>query len=129
MAKQLLTLTCEICGKNFEAHTHRTVVHCQECAEKLRREGLGPVQIKREFVANHIFGKTIEKEIAWEHSETDLAYYLHRFNRYPGYDSVMPSDLDKITDEDRITANQIAARMSAETWAQIVGESIAQIGN
>jgi len=41
----------------------------------------------------------------------------------------MPPDLDQITDEDRRLANKIAARMSAETWSPIVGESIAQIGD
>ena len=41
----------------------------------------------------------------------------------------MPSDPDQITDEDRQIANQIAARISAETWARIVGQSIAQIGD
>ncbi len=129
MAKQLLTLICETCGKKFEAHAHRRVVYCQECAEELRRKGQGPIQIKRKPAANQIFGKPHAKEIAWEHSERDLIYYLNRFNRFPTYDGVMPSDPDRITDEDRRLANQIAARMSAETWAQIVGQSIAQIGD
>jgi hypothetical protein len=65
----------------------------------------------------------------WERAESDLAYYLKRFNRFPTYDGVIPSDLDKITDEDRRIANKIAARMSAKTWAPIVGESIAQVGD
>ena len=129
MAKQLLTLICETCGKKFEAHARRRVVHCQECAEELRCKGLGPVQIRRKPAASPIFGKPQAKEIAWEHSERDLIYYLNRFNRFPTYDGVMPSDPDQITDEDRRIANQIAARMSAETWAQIVGQSIAQIGD
>jgi hypothetical protein len=129
MAKQLLTLICETCGKKFEAHARRRVVHCQECAEELRRQGLGPIQIRRRPAANPIFGKPQAKEIAWEHSERDLIYYLNRFNRFPTYDGVMPSDPDQITDEDRRIANQIAARMSAKTWAQIVSKSIAQIGD
>lgn len=129
MTRQLLTLTCEICNKKFEAHVHRKVVHCRECAEKLRRKGIGPVQSKRKPTANPIFGKPHAKEIAWENSERDLVYYLNRFNRYPTYDGVMPSDLDDITDEDRRIANQIAARMSAKTWAQILPHSIMQIGN
>jgi len=129
MVKQLLTLTCKSCGKKFEAHARRRVVHCQKCAEELRRERLGPVQIERKPAANSTFGKPQAKEIAWEHSERDLIYYLHRFNRFPTYDGVMPSDPDQITDEDRRIANQIAARTSAETWAQVVGQSIAQIGD
>jgi len=129
MGKQLLTLICETCGKKFEAHAHRRVVHCQECVEELRRKDLGPVQIRRKSAANAIFGKPQAKEIVWEHSERDLIHYLDRFNRFQTYDGVMPSDPDQVTDEDREIANQIAARMSAETWAQIVGQSIAQIGD
>lgn len=129
MAKQLLTLICETCGKKFEARAHREVVHCQECAEELRRKGLGPVQVKRKSAASPIFDKPQVKEIAWEHSERDLIYYLNRFNRFPTYDGVMPSDPDQITDEDRRIANQIAARMSAKVWAQITSQSIAKIGD
>jgi len=69
------------------------------------------------------------KEISWERAEDNLAYYLRRFNRFPTYDGVTPSHLDQITDEDRRIANKIAARMSAKTWAPIVGESIAQVGD
>jgi len=127
--RSLLTLICETCGRKFEAHARRRVVHCQECAEELRRRGLGPVQIKRRPAANRIFGKRQSKEITWEHSERDLIYYLNRFNRFPTYDGVMPADPDQLTDEDRRIANQIAARMSAKTWAQILGQSIAQVGD
>jgi DNA-directed RNA polymerase subunit RPC12/RpoP len=129
MAKQPLTLICETCGRKFEAHARRRVVHCQECAEELRHKSLGPVQIKGKPTANPIFGKPQVKEIAWEHSHRDLIYYLNRFNRFPAYDSMMPSDPDQITDEDRRIANQLAARMSAEIWAQIVGQSIEKIGD
>jgi len=129
MAKQPLILTCEICGEKFEAHARRKVVHCRECAKKLRRKGLGPVQIRRKPVAGTVSIKSEAKEIAWERGEKDLVYYLNRFNRHPKYDGVVPPDLDKITDEDRRIANQIAAKMPAETWAQIVGKSIAQISN
>ena len=129
MAKQLLTLVCESCGRKFEAHARRRVVHCQECAEELRRKGLGPVQIKRRTSANPISSKLEAKEIAWERSQSDLTYYLKRFNRFRTYDGVVPSDLDQITEEDRRIANKIAARMSAKTWAPIVGQSIAQVGD
>ena len=129
MAKQLLTLICETCGRKFEAHARRRVMHCQECGEELRRKGLGPVQIERRTSANPISSKIQAKEIAWERSESDLTYYLKRFNRFPTYDGVTPSDLDQITDEDRRIANKIAARMSAKTWAPIVGLSIAQVGD
>lgn len=129
MPKQLITLVCETCGRKFEAHAHRRLVHCRECAEELRRKGLGPVQIKRRTSATPTSGKIQAKEISWERSESDLAYYLKRFNRFPTYDGVMPSDLDQITNEDRRIANKIAARMSAKTWAPIVGESIAQVGD
>jgi len=129
MAKQLLILTCEICGEKFEAHAGRKVVHCRKCAEKLRRKGLGPVQIRRKPVVNTVLIRSKAKEIEWERSEKDLIYYLKRFNRFPTYDGVVPSELNKITDEDRRIANQIAARISVKTWGQIVGQSIAQIGN
>lgn len=129
VAKQLLTLICETCGRRFEAHARRRVVHCQECAEELRRKGLGPVQIKRRTSATPISSKIQAKEIAWEHSERDLIYYLDRFDRFATYDGVMPSDPDHITDEDRRIANQLAARMSVDTWAPIVCQSIAQIGD
>lgn len=129
VAKQLLTLICETCGRKFEAHARRRVVHCQECAEELRRKGHGPVQIQRKVSANPPYSSDIQaKEICWEQAEGHLAYYLRRFNRFPTYDGVMPSDLDQITDEDRRIANKIAARMSAKTWAPIVGQSIAQVG-
>jgi DNA-directed RNA polymerase subunit RPC12/RpoP len=129
VARKLLTLTCETCGSRFEAYSRRKVVHCQECAEELRRKGLGPVQVKRRAYANPIPNKSQAKEIAWERSESYLAYYLKRFNRFPVYDGVMPSDPDQITDEDRRIANKIAARMSAKTWAPIIGQSIAQVGD
>lgn len=129
MAKKPLTLTCEACGKKFEAGARRKIVRCRECAEEIRHRGLGPVQIKKRPVTSPFFSKPIIKEIAWEHADRDLSYYLARFNRYRVYDGVIPSDLDKVTDEDRRMANQIAARMSANTWAQIVGQSIAPIGN
>ncbi|MBM3117940.1 MAG: hypothetical protein FJ006_00050 [Chloroflexi bacterium] len=129
MAKQLLILTCEICGEKFEAHARRKIVHCRKCAEKLRRKRLGSIQIRGKPVANAVLIKSEAKEIHWERSEKDLIYYLKRFNRFPKYDCVVPSEPDKISDEDRRIANQIAARMSAETWAPIVGESIAQIGD
>lgn len=130
VAKRLLTLICETCGRKFEAHARRRVVHCRECAEELRRKGLGPVQvIKRRTSASPVSGKIRPKEIAWERCESDLTYYLKRFNRFPTYDGVMPSDLDHITDEDRRIANKIAARMPAKTWAPIVGQSIARVGD
>jgi len=129
VAKQLITLICETCGRKFEAHADRRVVHCQECAEELRRKGLGPVQIKRRTSATPISSKIQAKEISWGRAESDLVYYLKRFGRFPTYDGVMPSDLDQITDEDRRIANKIAARMSAKTWAPIVGESIVQVGD
>lgn len=130
MAKRSIALVCEICSKKFEAHARRRVVHCRECAEDLRRRGQGPVQIQRKVSANPPYNSNIQaKEISWERAEGHLAYYLKRFNRFPTYDGVMPSDLDQITDEDRRIANKIAARMSAKTWAPIVGESIAQVGD
>lgn len=127
MARRFITLVCEICGRDFEAYAHRRVVHCQECAEELRCKGMGPLQTKGITSANSAYSSAQTKEICWEQAENGLAYYVKRFNRYPTYDGVTPSDLDWITDEDRELANKIAARMSAETWAPIVGESIAQI--
>ena len=124
-----MTLTCEICGRKFEAGRSRIRVHCGACAEELRRKGMGPVQVKRRVSAISTSNKVQIKEICWERAETSLTYYLNRFDRFPAYDSVMPPDLDQITDEDRRLANKIAARMSAETWSPIVGESIAQIGD
>lgn len=104
-------------------------IHCGDCAEELRRKGIGPVQVKRRASAVSPSTKIQIKEISWERSENNLIYYLERFERFPAYDGVMPSDLDQITDEDRRLANKIAARMSAETWSAIIGESIAQVGD
>lgn len=105
-------------------------MHCRECAEALRSKGQGPIQIQRRVSAKLSYDSNIQaKDISWEQTEDNLAYYLKRFNRFPTYDGAMPSDSDQITDEDRQIANKIAARMSAETWAPIVGESIAEIGD
>lgn len=130
MTKRTITLVCETCAKEFKAHAHRRVVHCQECAKDLRSRGRGPRQIQRKGSVNLLRSGSIElKEISWERAEADLAYYLKRFNRFPTYDGVMPSKLDQITDEDRRIANKIAARMSAKTWAPVIGRSIAQMGD
>lgn len=129
MARKLITLTCEICGKEFEAHAHRRVIHCRKCAEDLRRKGQGPVQTKRKAFARPPHNNLQAKEICWEHAENDLTYYLKRFKRFPVYDGVTPSDPHRITDEDRQLANKIAARMSGKTWAPLIGESIVQLGD
>jgi len=65
-AKQLITLICGTCDRKFEARAHRRVVHCQECAEELRRKGLGPVQIKRRTAATPISSEIQAREISWE---------------------------------------------------------------
>lgn len=130
MVKRSFTLVCKICGKEFEAHARRRIVHCRECAEDLRRKGHGPVQLKRRVSTGLHYNSNIQaKEISWERAEGDLAYYLKKFHRFPVYDGVTPTDLDQITEEDRRIANKIAARMSAKTWAPITGESIAQVGD
>lgn len=133
MARRFITLICEICGREFEAGARRKTVHCRECAEELRRKGRGPIQIMKTAPAtslhNNLPLKGPVKGICWEQAESDLAYYLKRFNRFPTYDGVTPPDLDRITDEDRQLANKIAARMSAKTWRQIIGSSIAQVGD
>lgn len=128
MTKQTITLVCEICAKEFEARAHRRVVHCQECAIALRSRGQGPRQIQMKDSVNLLCRGSIKPgKISWERAEADLAYYLKRFNRFPVYDGVIPHNLDQITDEDRRIANKIAARMSAKTWAPVMGRSIAQI--
>lgn len=66
MGRQLLILACEICGEKFEARARRKVVHCRKCAEKLRREGRGPVQIGRKPDANEVFIKFKLEEIDWQ---------------------------------------------------------------
>lgn len=111
------------------AHAERA--YTRECAENLRRRGLGPAQITRGTSAKAPYSNAQAKEICWEQAEKYLAYYLKRFNRFRAYDGVTPSDLDRITDEDRQLANKIAARMSAKTWAQITDtdKSIAKIGD
>jgi len=38
-------LKCEVCGKEFEATRERPIGICFECIEKLRKKGLGPVQL------------------------------------------------------------------------------------
>ena len=97
---QPITLICENCGREFEARAHRRMVHCRECAEDLRYKRQGPVQTKRRIPANLPYSSVQAKEICWEQAENDLAYYVKRFNRYPTYDGVTPSDLDRITDEE-----------------------------
>jgi hypothetical protein len=104
-------------------------VHCQECAEELRRKGQGPVQVKRTAPVRPPHNNLPAKELCWEQAESDLAYYLKRFNRFPAYDGVAPSDLDRTTDEDRQLANKIAARMSVRTWAPVVDQPIAEVGD
>jgi hypothetical protein len=74
VAKQLITLVCETCGRKFEAQSRRRAVHCQECAEELRRKSLGPIQIKRRTSATPISSKIQVKEMSWERAESDLAY-------------------------------------------------------
>ena len=129
MGRQSITLTCEICRKKFEARARRKNVHCRECAEELRRRGQGPVQVKGTTSVNPPHNNLPAKEIRWEQAEDDLAYYLKRFNRFPVYDGITPSELSQITDEDRRLANKVAARMSVKTWAPVVGDSIAQVGH
>ena len=38
-------LKCEICGDTFNSRGFRPFKHCQQCAEELRRQRLGPVQL------------------------------------------------------------------------------------
>jgi hypothetical protein len=106
-------------------------VHCRECAEDLRRKGLGPLQAKRRTPPHVAYSNLQLKEICWEQAEKDVVYYLERFKRFRVYDGVTPSDLDRITDEDRQLANKIAARISAKIWTQITStdDSIARIGD
>ncbi len=40
-----MKLKCEVCGKEFEATKERPINICFECIEKLRKKGLGPVQL------------------------------------------------------------------------------------
>lgn len=129
MAKRSITLTCKMCGKEFEARARRRTVHCPECAAYLRRNRLGPEQVKRRASAGSAPSVVQVRRICWEETEGDLAYYVERFGRFGVYDGVTPSRLDEITDEDRWLANRIAARMSAKTWSPLVGESIAGIGH
>jgi uncharacterized protein (UPF0332 family) len=44
----MLTYRCEICGKEFQSgRVRKGSKHCKECAEELRRKGLGPLQIAK----------------------------------------------------------------------------------
>lgn len=130
MTRRRIKLVCERCGKEFEAGARRRVVHCRECAEYLRRKGQGPLQIQKKTSLNQPRSGYIQpKEVCWTRAERDLEYYLQRFKRFQVYDCVTPPNLDSITDEDRQLANKIAARMSAETWKPILGQSIAQVGH
>ena len=105
-------------------------MHCRECAEDLRSRGEGPVQVQRRASADSPYSiDTQAKEVSWTRAEENLVYYLNRFNRYPAYDGVVPSELHWLTDEDRQMANKIAARMSATTWAPVIGRSLAGIGD
>lgn len=129
-------LTCEICGSSFDAKHRRRQPHCQECAERLRSQGLGPIQIKRRRQA--------QDDIEWEclkgvagrpitivlygtvpcQAAMYLLYYLRRFKRYQKYDGITPNSLNTITGQDRELANQIAARMGRKVWNSLVGASI-----
>jgi len=40
-----MRLRCEVCGKEFEATKKRPIDICLECIERLRKKGLGPVQL------------------------------------------------------------------------------------
>lgn len=45
---QGIIYTCDICGNKFESGRPRYIArNCKRCAEKLRREGKGPIQIQR----------------------------------------------------------------------------------
>jgi hypothetical protein len=41
----MIELECEICGKIFLGTKKRPITICPECAGKLRKIGLGPVQL------------------------------------------------------------------------------------
>lgn len=130
MTKRPITLVCEKCSEEFEARARRRVVHCRKCAEDLRTKDEGPVQMQRRISANSPYDGNIQaKEIPWTRAEDNLAYYLDRFRRFPAYDGAVPSELHRITDEDRHLANKIGARVSAKTWAAVIGDPIAQIGD
>jgi hypothetical protein len=129
-------LTCEICGSSFDAKHRRRHPHCQECAESLRSQGLGPIQISQR--------RQTQDDIEWEclkeaarrpttivlysavpyQAGMHLLYYLRRFKRYHKYDGITPNSLNTITWQDRELANQIAARMGREVWNSLVGASI-----
>lgn len=126
MTTRTLTLTCEICRRQFEARARRKLVHCKRCAGELRRKGQGPVQTSRMAPAGSLCKDLPTNQICWEEAENDLTYYLERFSRFPEYDGVTPCDTHRITDEDRRLANRIAARMSVTTWAPVVGRPLAE---
>lgn len=119
----MLTLECEICGRIFEAKYGRKTVHCKECAERLRKEGRGPIQQKKreEYMP-------ITQMLDWSRAGKHLLYYLERFGRFPKYDGINPDKINEITDEDRTLANQVAARMGKEVWDPLIGQSIREIG-
>ena len=135
----MYTLECEICNQEFQAIHRRKYPHCQKCAEKLRKQGQGPIQLSRRATDTQMTFS------AWPVRHTDKAYnisiikgvklpcdkylyyYLRRFNRYYVYDGVVADSPDLITDQDRQLANKIAARMGVNTWSQLVGKSIVDI--
>lgn len=135
----MLLLTCKVCGKEFEARRRRRSPHCGQCAERLRKEGRGPIQVRRrhpepkegvpEIVGHGVPGQITVALVADVPCPGDkyLLYYVRRFGRYPKYDGVRPDSMNVLTDHDRELANQVAARMGSQVWRNLVGESIEDV--
>ena len=119
----MLTLECEIYGRIFEARRRRKIVHCRECAERLRKEGRGPIQQKSK--GEHV---PAIQALDWSKAGEYVLYYLKRFGRSSKYDGVNPDKIDEITDQDRTLANQIAARIGEKVWHPLVHKPITEIG-
>ncbi len=57
-----MKLKCEVCGKEFEATKERPINICLQCIEKLRKKGLGPVQLLGRKEVKGLILSTIRKE-------------------------------------------------------------------
>ena len=58
-----MKLKCEVCGKEFEATKERPINICRECIGRLRKRGLGPVQLLGRKEVKDLILSIIRKEL------------------------------------------------------------------
>ena len=57
-----MKLICEVCSRDFEATKERPINICLECIERLRKKGLGPVQLLGRKEVKQLVLSIIRKE-------------------------------------------------------------------